>query len=231
MCCQFREDLLVSVNIIFWLFLLVDPTSGISWGSNDEIVFGQGAKGIMRVSAKGGKPQNVVTVQNDELADRPQILPGGKTLLFTLAKGTIVNNRRWDAAQIVAQVLATSERTVLISGGSDGRYVPTGHLVYALGGTLQAAPFNLQKLQVTGDPVPILEGVMRSVNNQTGVAQFSLSENGSLIYVPGPSSTAAVQQSLTLTFFDRNGGMKKLGIPAGPYLFPRISPDGETTHL
>ena len=112
MCCQFREDLLVSVNIIFWLFLLVDPTSGISWGSNDEIVFGQGAKGIMRVSAKGGKPQNVVTVQNDELADRPQILPGGKTLLFTLAKGTIVNNRRWDAAQIVG-----NERT----HGSDFR--------------------------------------------------------------------------------------------------------------
>src|SRR5262249_42290761 len=62
-----------------------DAPYGMSWGLNDEIVFGQGNKGIVRVSAKGGKAETIVAVQASEFAHGPQMLPGGKAVLFTLA--------------------------------------------------------------------------------------------------------------------------------------------------
>ena len=57
---------------------------------------------------------------------------------------------RWDKANIAVQSLATGERKVLIEGGADARYIPTGHLVYMREGTLMAVPFNLDRLAVTG---------------------------------------------------------------------------------
>src|SRR5205823_14960051 len=98
------------------------------------------------------------------------------------------NSDRWDKARIVVQSLQSGERKTLIEGGSDARYLPTGHIVYALGGTLFAVPFNLRRLEVTGGPTPILEGVRRSSFNATGTAQLSFSENGSLAYVDRKST-------------------------------------------
>ena len=66
------------------------------------------------------------------------MLPGGEVVLYTLGSG-----RQWDAAQIVVEQVATGERTVVVEGGSDARYLPTGHLVYALGDTLLAVPFDV----------------------------------------------------------------------------------------
>ncbi len=80
----------------------------------------------------------------NELGHGPQMLPDGETVLFTLRTGGA-----WDDAQIVTQSIETGERRVLIEGGSDARYVPTGHLVYALGETLLAVPFDLERLEVT----------------------------------------------------------------------------------
>ncbi len=71
-----------------------------------------------------------------ERTQGPQILPDGRTVLFTLAHGD------WTDAQVVVQSLDTSERRVLIEGGIDARYLPTGHLVYALAGNLLAVPFD-----------------------------------------------------------------------------------------
>ncbi|MBI3264101.1 MAG: protein kinase, partial [Acidobacteria bacterium] len=106
-----------------------DNPYGVSW-STDGILFGQGTKGIMRVSASGGKPEVLVQVKGDELAHGPQMLPGGQAVLFTLATGTGAD--RWDKAHVVVQSLRSGERKTLIEGGSDARYLPTGHLVYAL---------------------------------------------------------------------------------------------------
>ena len=55
----------------------------------------------------------------------------------------------WNRAVIVVQSLRTSERKILVEGGADGRYVPTGHIVYAVGGTLFAVPFDLRRQEVT----------------------------------------------------------------------------------
>src|SRR6266852_1536527 len=120
--------------------------------------------------------------------------------------------------------LKSSERTTLVSGGSDGRYLPTGHLVYALGGVLFAVPFDLRRLAVTGGPVPIVEGVRRS-QGVTGTAHFSVSSTGSLVFVPGPASTSSALSDLALV--DRNGTVQPLKLSPGAYEYPRLSPDGK----
>jgi serine/threonine-protein kinase len=151
-----------------------EPPFGMSWGT-DGILFGQGNKGIMRVSPDGGKPELLVSVKGDEFVHGPQMLPGGQAVLFTLAAGTSAD--LWDRAQVVVQVLKSGDRKTLIEGGSDARYVPTGHLVYALGGVLFAAPFDPQRLQITTGPVSIVEGVRRAIAGgvATAAAHFSFS--------------------------------------------------------
>ncbi len=197
----------------------IESPFGMSW-SADGIVFGQGSKGVLRVSPDGGSPETIVRVKDGESAYGPQLLPGGTHVMFTLATGTARD--RWDKAQIVAQSLKDAQRKTLIKGGSDARYVPTGHIVYALSGTLYAAAFDAERLEVKGDAVPVLEGVSRSNGGAFGAAHFSVSSNGSLAYIPGPVSASLVQLALT----DRNGGVELLNVPPGSYLFPRASPDG-----
>ena len=114
-------------------------------------------------------------------------------MLFNLAGGP-----NWDQWPIVVQSLETGRRRVLVKAGTDARYSPTGHLVFLRSGTLMAAPFDLERLEVTSDPVPVLEGVRMSGE---GAAQFSLSDSGSLIYVPGP--VGELQHRLVLV--DRQG--------------------------
>ena len=130
-----------------------------------------------------------MSVKDGEEAHGPQMLPGGQHVLFTLATGTAPD--RWDKARIVVQSSTSGERKTLIEGGSDARYVPTGHLVYALGGRVFAVAFDVQRLEVKGGPVPMVEGVRRPPAGVTGAANFSVSSTGSLIYIPGPVSTSS----------------------------------------
>jgi eukaryotic-like serine/threonine-protein kinase len=201
-----------------------DGPFGMSWGT-EGILFGQGSKGIMKVSENGGKPELIVSLKNDELAHGPQMLPGGKAVLFTLTKST--GTDQWEKAQIVVQTVKSGERKTLIEGGSDARYLPTGHIVYAFNGTLFAVPFDLARMQVMGGQVPVVEGVRRA--GVTGTAQFSFSDTGSLIYVPGPISSVGAQLSLVL--MDRKGTLETRKVPPKAYEFPRVSPDGKRIAL
>jgi serine/threonine-protein kinase len=198
-----------------------DSPTGITWGS-DGIVFGQGRKGIMRVSADGGTPEVLVRVKDGEVAQAPQILPGAQHVLFTLATGTARD--RSDRSHIVVQSLKSGERKTLIEGGSDARYVPTGHLVYALSGSLYAVAFDAQRLEVKGAPVPVVEGVSRDTAAVTGAANFGFSSTGSLVYVRGPVSASAL---LDIGLMDRKGKVDPLRLPPGTYEWPRVSPDGK----
>ena len=90
-------------------------------------------------------------VTADEIACGRQLLPDGQTLPFTLATG--IDADRWDKARIVAESLRSHEQKTLIDGGSDGRHLPTGHLVYAHSGVIYAVPFDLKRLMPAGDPV------------------------------------------------------------------------------
>jgi eukaryotic-like serine/threonine-protein kinase len=200
----------------------VDRPFGVRW-DRDVIMVGQGAKGILSVSPSGGKPEPVISVKPGELAHGPELLPDGQTVLFTLATDTAAE--KWDKAQVVAQSLKTGERHVIIDGGSDARYLSSGHLVYAQGGVLFATPFDPGRLSTGGAPVPIVEGVRRSEGGQTGVAHFSVANTGSLVYVPG--SVLGSTASGDLALIDRTGFVEKLKAPSGAYEVPRVSPDGK----
>ena len=202
-------------------------TMGISW-SRDGIVFGQIQKGIMRVAATGGQPELLVGVK-DGAAWGPQLLPGGEAVLFTFAPGITALTGgtldMWDKAHVVVQSLRSGERRTVHEGGSGARYIPTGHLVYAVGGNLFATPFSLDRLEVTGDAAPVLEGVRRAVylGAASGSVYYNVSDNGSLVYVPGPSSSSL---QFDLAFSNSQGAVNPLKLRPASYQFPRISPDG-----
>ena len=115
--------------------------------------------GILRVAAAGGVPEPVTTVLDTALETYhtwPQVLAGGKLVLFTaMGPGAL-----WEDAKIVVQDLETGERTTVAEKGTYGRYIPTGHIVYAQAtGTLLAVPFDLARREVTGTPFPVESGV------------------------------------------------------------------------
>src|SRR4029077_20632013 len=104
--------------------------------------------------------------------------------------------------------------------GTNPRYAPTGHLVYAQGGSLMAVQFDPQRLAITGTAVPVVGGVLQSP--VSGAAQYSFSATGSLVYVPG-----GVQSNQSkLVWVSRNGAEQPLAAPARAYRGPRLSPDG-----
>jgi serine/threonine-protein kinase len=208
------------------------PTSfGGSWGTDDTIVFAQ-PKGIMRVSANGGQPALIVEAKDGETMISPQVLPGGKSVLFTVApavvSGTSASSaKRWDSAKIVVQSLTSGTRKTLIDGGADARYLATGHLVYAVGNVLFAVPFAADREEVTGAAVPVIEGVRRGAfaKVESGLAQFSVSSTGSLAYAPTDPGAALTQRDLVI--IDSKGAAEPFKLPRRAYQFPRVSPDGK----
>ena len=130
---------------------------------------------------------------------------------------------RWDDAQVVAASLATGERTVVLEGGSDARYVPTGHLVYALGTGLFAVGFDADSLTVGGGAVFLVQGVLRPTSGQTASANYAVSDDGTLFYLSG-----GVSSTSPLVWVDRDGTAETITtIPPNLYTTPRLSPDGE----
>ena len=194
--------------------------SGASWGPDDTIVFAPtNGQGLMRVAAVGGEPVALTTVDQSEGAIRhrwPAVLPDGRAVLFTAWSGSD------ETSEIVVLNLETGEQEVLVSGGTSPRYASTGHILYVTAGSLWAVPFDINDLEITGDSVPVLEGVPTKTS---GAANFDLSEDGLLVYVPGRS--AAIQER-TLALVDRQNVVHNLNVPAKFYLSPRLSPDGRT---
>jgi Tol biopolymer transport system component len=117
--------------------------------------------------------------------------------------------------------MSSGQRKTVQRGGFHARYVSSGHLIYVHEGTLFAVPFDLKGLEVTGPPVPVLEGVV--TNPTTGGAQFSLSDSGNLVYVAGRS----VEQNVSIYWMDRKGRFTPLRERMADYAFPRFSPDGK----
>jgi eukaryotic-like serine/threonine-protein kinase len=191
---------------------------GASWDSHGRIAFAPSVGSpIKQVLETGGASQPLTRLEKGEIAHRwPEFLPNGKAMLFT-AGPTSIN---WTNAQVVVSSLGTGEQRNLIPGGTQPHYAPTGHLLYALGGSLMAVPFDSQRLTVAGAEVPVVEGVLQSTT--TGVAQYSVSATGSLVYVPGGVQAAPHR----LVWVNRDGTEQPVAAPARSYVFPRLSPDG-----
>ncbi len=195
---------------------------GIQW-SDQGIVFVEPARGVMKVSANGGQPALIAAVPPAEgLLQGPQLLPDGDGLLFSIAKPAMSVSNFWDKADVVVHSIKTQKRTTVINGGSDARYLPTGHIVYMVEGTLMAVPFDLAARRITSGPVPVVEGIRRAAPMAGNGAQYDLSASGTLVYMAGPSRSG--QEDVFV--YERQGLMTPLKLPAGAYAHPRASPDG-----
>ncbi len=198
---------------------------GTSWGPNDTILFGSDV-GLIRVSAAGGTPEAVATVdqKNGEFYHGwPDILPGGKAALFSI--GQRPGQGMGQLSSIAGVSLETGEQRTLIKDGTRPYYVPTGHLVYAQAGKLMAAPFDLDELKLTGAPAVIAEGIRTGI---LGAALFSVSDSGSLAYVSGVYDLERSPNNSTLVWADRKGQEEPLDAEPRHYdsFRPRLSPDG-----
>jgi serine/threonine-protein kinase len=201
---------------------------GASWGDDGNIVFAMERNGgLWRVPASGGTPEALTTRQPGEYSHRlPHMLPGSRAVIYTILKGP----NRWDDAQIVARSLETGQQTVLVTGGADGRYVSTGHLVYLRMGTLMAVPFDPVRLAVNGGATGVVEDVMQAARRgasylaNTLAGQFTVSNTGALVYLTG-GAVAADDRSLA--WVDRRGTSLAMPVPPRSYRTPRVSPDGQ----
>jgi len=202
--------------------------NGASWGLDDTIIFSSVttpvAANLLRISANGGAPQ-VLTKPDAQKGERghrwPQILPGGRAVLFAISTGA-----SGDEARIAALDLRTGEHRTLVEGGMNPRYAPTGarsgHLVWARAGAVFAAPFDPGKLELTGPQVPVLEGVL--MTSSAGFAELAFSDSGAMVYVPGGVLETGGQD---LVWVDRKGTVEPLPAPQREYDRVRISPDGQ----
>ena len=197
---------------------LAGTPAGATWAADNTILVGYGVQGIWRVSGDGGTLEQIITVGAGERAYGPQLLPDGRTVLFTLAPTTGI----WDDAQIVVQSVDGGTRRTLVSGGTDGRYLPTGHLVYVHRQAVLAVPFDTTSLDIRHVPVRLLEGVRRDGGARGNAAQFTTSSNGTLAYLP-PGGVEAPPR--TLVWVDREGREEAIPAEPRPYDQPRLAPD------
>jgi serine/threonine-protein kinase len=180
------------------------------------------AGGIMRVSPDGGTPQRIVAIDAREWVSGAQMLPDGRTMMFAVRKRRDDIVARWDEGEIVVQATPSGPRRTLIPNATDAQYVPSGHIVYAAGGSLMAAPFDAARQQLLGPAVAMLEGIGTSTT--TNFPHFQVSDNGSLIYIAGASNSVSGRRFRLVTV-NETGAVSVLPPPEGGYEFPRVSPD------
>ena len=199
---------------------------GASWTAEDTILV-SADDGIFEVPANGGDLRRLTTpepMQHVLPPLYPELLPGGRAVLFNVP----TDDLSLDEFDIVVESLETGERHLVVEGGTDPRYVATGHVVFARRGTLMAVPFDITRFEVTDAPVVVVEDVMQAAGSghsvlDLGAGQFSVSRSGALAYVPGgiyPANDAA------LVWMQSGGSPEPLPLLPGSYSRPRWSRDG-----
>jgi Tol biopolymer transport system component len=183
---------------------------GISRSTDDTILYAANGS-IWRVSENGGEPERLITTQGEH----PQRLPYGDWILYARQTGDSIGS-------VEAVSPSSGEQRTLLTGATDVRYLPTGHLVYAFRGVLYAVPFDAERLAITGRAVPVIEGVRLTA---TGLAHFDVSDTGTLVYMPGPARQG---EEFALAVADRSGQVTRIDNGSiGPYVTVRASLDGK----
>jgi Tol biopolymer transport system component len=190
---------------------------GTTWTSDDQILVA--SNGIRRVSANGGSLETLIAARPGEVLQSPQLLPDGDHVVFAVASGNV--GLDWDTAHIVVQSIKSGERRTLVEGGADPRVLASGRLLYALGSTILAVPFDLARATVSGAPVTVLSSVARAAGR--GLAGLSLSATGTLAQIVGGSELFPRNR---LALVDRDGKRTLIPSADGRFAIPRISPDG-----
>jgi serine/threonine-protein kinase len=192
---------------------------GGDWSEDSGIVYGEWpTRHLWRIDATGG----AATALTDPMADiryyidvAPSFVSGGEAVVFNNFNAFTSPGE----PVVRAQGVDSEKQRVLDLVGSHVHYVPTGHLVFAKGGSLFAAPFDADELELVGSPVGVLAGVLTSVY---GAAHYDVSNTGTLIYLPG----AVQRPEHRLVWVDRSGNSSPITDESRGFWGPRLSPDG-----
>ena len=200
--------------------VLADATDllGATWREDGSIIASlSSARVLSSVPSGGGDPTTIADFTKDGSAPRwPQILPGESHVMYTAVHGLDA-----DRATIEVLSLRDSSRKVIVRGGTFGRYLAPGFISYINQGTLFVAPFDLARMDTTGSPVPVLDGVAYA--STFGYAQIDISETGTVVY--RKAGRAFVVR------LDTTGKVTRLVDEPGRYTSPRVSPDGRRLSL
>ncbi len=198
----------------------IDIPRGVDW-CGDEIVFNRNvSSGLFKVSTQGGpaKPLTSLDLKRREKSHRfPHVLPGCRDVLFTIGTST---TESWDDGDLAIASMETGQHRTVLNGGVYPRYSQSGHIVYNRGGTLYAAAFDMERLEVTGSPLPVVPEVMSVPAG--GATEFALAQNGTLGYAPGRSRMA----DRKLVRIDRRGRVEPFLETPRAFRSFRLSPDG-----
>ena len=199
---------------------------GASWAPDNTVLFATDeVSGLFKVSAEGGQPISLTTPDQakGEISHRlPHCLPDGKSALFTIM------SEGFDLHPRVALLdMKTRKWRVLLEDAADARYIPAGYVVFLRQGTLMAVPFDLGRLEVMGQPVPVIANVMQTLNLtnaawNTAAGQFSISDSGWLVYAEGGIFP---DRQNSLVWVDRQGKTETIAPFKAPFFAPRLSPD------
>ncbi|MFA6469443.1 MAG: protein kinase [Bacteroidota bacterium] len=196
---------------------------GGAWSSSGWILYTPAAiSGIYRIPENGGAPIIVTTLDSSkqERTHRwPSVLPDGKHVLFTVGK--LSSPDYYENASIDVVNIQTGERKRILEGASTAKYVGSGHILYSRSGVLYLIPFNVDDLEVTGQPIPAVQGVYSATT--TGITNYVVSNNGTLVYLPGPIEG----ESRKIVKIAMNGVVTVLDSSSHPYIEPNLSPDNK----
>lgn len=143
--------------------------SGGAWGEDGNIIAALDINGLARIPSSGGMPMRVTDLAPGEITHRwPYFMPGGNVILFS----AFTSMSGLEGATIEAMSLKDHRRKTILRGGTWARYVPTGHLIYVRDGVLLVIRFDPDRLEVRGEPVPVLERI--EYGAALGSAQFEV---------------------------------------------------------
>ena len=196
----------------------------VDWSDDNRLAFtyvGDG-DGLLQIDASGGEARELTALDKaaGELDHRaPHWLPGSDVVLFTAWFGDV------DRSQIAAQRLSTGERRMLV-GGTHPLFASSGHLIFARSDGIWAVAFDPERLELRGEPKPVLQNVGSGAN---GIAQMALGGDGSLVYLEGAGTGGPTQR--TLVWVDRRGREDPINVTPRAYTYARLSPDGSQVAL
>ena len=196
-----------------------NPRGG-SWSQQGVILFTPNVYGaIYQVPAAGGTPSQITTpnVEKRETTNRwPHFLPDGEHFLYLAGMPLVPQSM--PSGNIRIGALHSNEAKDVLPAHANAIYA-SGHLLYLRGNTLMAQAFDLKKLEVSGEAIPIADPIQEDLS--TLKSMVAASQEGTMVFLEGTSTAPRA-----LLWVDRTG--KKLDEVPGhdTYRSPRLSPDG-----
>jgi serine/threonine-protein kinase len=201
---------------------------GASWSEDGSIVYSTTTQAdnqtgkLVRISANGGAPEDLLVATDGTSYRWPHFLPGGESLLFSIRE----QGFSFGDGDVGLLSLESGEHRTLIPGGYNPRYSPTGHIVFTRGDTVWAVPFDVASGEITGEESPLFDGLEH--NSGPGAAIYDFSDDGLLVYLLGDDvNLGGNQDSRYPVWVDREGNEEPINVASANYWGPRISPDGK----